>query len=135
MIKYVIEASSTFQRSSIRSCTYKCLGYFTSCLVRWEGDGQYYYARILSAHPQGATVMWIDRDPSHRLVSWEHLVTSSGSCKEPQEHEAWQDLARRSKAPRMSWKMHIGILYACYIYIYYMIYSKHVDRLCVYRWY
>ena len=80
-------------------------------LGRWEGDGQYYYARILSPHPAGATVMWIDRDPSHRLVSWQHLVTASGtSCKEPHaKHEGWQDLARRSKARSLGRIGHIGV--------------------------
>ena len=47
---------------------------------RWEGDGQFYYARILTSHRTGATVLWIDRDPSHRLVSWEHLVTPAGGA-------------------------------------------------------
>lgn len=70
---------------------------------RWEGDGQFYYARILTSHRTGATVLWIDRDPSHRLVSWEHLVTPAGLvCKElvlaPPGAVEWQDLARRSKA-------------------------------------
>ena len=46
--------------------------------MRWEGDGQFYYARILQAHAHAATVYWIDRDPSHRMVSWEHLVTPAG---------------------------------------------------------
>lgn len=71
---------------------------------RWEGDGQFYYARILTSHRSGATVLWIDRDPSHRLVSWEHLVTPAGLvCKEllaasTSMATSWQDLARRSKA-------------------------------------
>lgn len=74
-------------------------------LGRWEGDGQFYYARILQAHAHAATVYWIDRDPSHRMVSWEHLVTPAGTaCKEvlPSDSESpfadWQDLARRTKA-------------------------------------
>ncbi|CAK9003909.1 Soluble guanylate cyclase 88E [Durusdinium trenchii] len=74
-------------------------------LGRWEGDGQYYYARILASHAQAATVLWIDRDPSHRLVSWEHLVTPEGAaCKAQQKatlglgQEEWLDMARRTKA-------------------------------------
>lgn len=78
-------------------------------LGRWEGDGQLYYARILMPHEAGATLWWIDRDPSHRLVSWEHLTTPAGrpclgDAPGPGDpgrglrKSAWRDLARRSKA-------------------------------------
>ena len=66
-------------------------------------------ARILMPHEAGATLWWIDRDPSHRLVSWEHLTTPAGrpclgDAPGPGDpgrglrKSAWRDLARRSKA-------------------------------------
>ena len=83
-------------------------------LGRWEGDGQWYYARILMPHDAGATLWWIDRDPSHRLVAWEHLTTPAGKpcrgeaspgatgtvmfSKSSKSSSKWKDLARRSKA-------------------------------------
>ena len=54
-------------------------------------------------HEAGATLWWIDRDPSHRLVAWEHLTTPAGrpclsEASGLRRATAWRDLARRSKA-------------------------------------
>ncbi|CAJ1427068.1 unnamed protein product [Effrenium voratum] len=77
-------------------------------LGRWEGGeqlGQYYYARILAPHTFGATVMWLDHDPTHRLVVWEHLLTPAGKpCADADGSDSlrpnrlWRDVARRTKA-------------------------------------
>ncbi|CAE7384034.1 unnamed protein product, partial [Symbiodinium necroappetens] len=87
-----------YQQSELQVC-----GTGDLVLGRWEGDGQLYYARILMPHEAGATLWWIDRDPSHRLVAWEHLTTPAGrpclsEASGLRRATAWRDLARRSKA-------------------------------------
>lgn len=79
-------------------------------LGRWAGDGRLYMARILMSHDQGATVYWLDKDPSNRYVQWDQLYLPGGmTCKAAFKEGSsqspslaapslWRDLARRTKA-------------------------------------
>eukprot|EP00930_Biecheleria_cincta_P098538 TRINITY_DN90193_c0_g1_i1.p1 TRINITY_DN90193_c0_g1~~TRINITY_DN90193_c0_g1_i1.p1 ORF type:complete len:881 (-),score=146.12 TRINITY_DN90193_c0_g1_i1:38-2680(-) len=77
---------------------------------RWAGDGRLYSARLLMSHDQGATVMWLDKDPSNRFVPWDQIFLPGGmTCKAAFKEggstssssvppSLWRDLARRTRS-------------------------------------
>jgi len=77
---------------------------------RWAGDNRLYGAKILMSHDQGATVMWLDKDPSNRFVPWDGIYLPGGmTCKAAFKEggskssslatpSSWRDLARRTRA-------------------------------------